>query len=39
LRANDKRGEADVLKDQIEPLLKANTSPYLADLLARLQAP
>ena len=39
LRANDKRGEADALKEQIEPLLKANASPYLSDLLARLQAP
>ncbi|HEY2395773.1 MAG TPA: serine/threonine-protein kinase [Rudaea sp.] len=39
LRANNKRGDADALKDQIEPLLEANTSPYLSDLIERLRAP
>ena len=39
LRANQKRGEAEALENQIEPLLKAQTSPYVSDLLARLQAP
>ena len=36
LRSQDKTDEARVLNGQITPLLNASTSPYVADLRARL---